>query len=79
MNEQQIALLSEIFRLVLELPDDFDLARINRLNTSKWDSLANVTLLTAIENEFHVSLDTHDAERMSSFKSAQLLIGEKLS
>jgi acyl carrier protein len=79
MNENQIALLSEIFRLVLELPGELELARVNRLNTAKWDSLANVTLVTAIENEFNVSFDTHDAERMSSFKSAQILIEEKLS
>jgi len=79
MNDKQISLLSEIFHLVLEIPEDYDLTRVNRLNMAKWDSLANVTLITAIENEFQLSLDTHDYERMTSFKSARLLIEEKLS
>ena len=71
--------LSQIFRIVLELEDDVDTSNIRRINEVRWDSLANVTLVTAIESEFGINLDYSEAERLTSYKSAVILINEKLS
>ena len=69
--------LEEIFRLVLDLPPDADSSTLRRLTTSQWDSLAHVSLTAAIESEFGMSLDSSDAERLTSFQAALLLIEEK--
>jgi acyl carrier protein len=34
-----------------------------------WDSIANVTLLAAIEEEFDVTIDANDLERLTSFRA----------
>lgn len=69
--------LSQIFRLVLQLPDDADTSRIRRINEVGWDSLANVTLITALESEFGVTLDSHQMERLTSYQATLLLLSEK--
>jgi len=71
--------LSQIFRIVFELEDDVDTSSIRRINEVRWDSLANVTLVTAIESEFGINLDYSETERLTSYKSAVILINEKLS
>ncbi len=69
--------LTMIFRLVLELPDAADVARIRRINQARWDSLAHVTLTTAIEGEFGVTLDAKDIERLTSYQATLLLLRER--
>lgn len=69
--------LSQIFRFILQLPDDADTSNIRRINEVRWDSLANVTLITALESEFGITLDTHEVERLSSYQATLLLLSEK--
>ncbi len=69
--------LSQIFRFVLYLPDDADTSSLRRINESKWDSLANVTLVTALESEFGITLDSHEIERLTSYQATLLLLEEK--
>ena len=59
------------------MPDGSDVSNVRRMTTRKWDSLAHVSLVAAIESEFGVRLDTGDSERLSSFQAACLLIEEK--
>jgi acyl carrier protein len=77
MSSEQDIKLSEIFRFILELPDGADVSKIRRINEARWDSLANVTLITAIESEFGVTLDSQEVERLTSYRATQLLIVEK--
>jgi acyl carrier protein len=70
-------LLQQVFLVVLDLPEGTDVTKIRRLAESKWDSLAHTTLVFAIENEFGVSLSAHEAERITSFAGAHLLLEEK--
>ena len=44
----------------------------NRDSMSQWDSLASVTLLGLIQQEFAVDIDLFDLENLNSF---QLLLG----
>jgi len=76
MNQTEKKLL-EIFSIVLEIENDNEIKNIRRINEVKWDSLAHVSLLSAIENEFEILLDYDEKERVSSFKSTLLLLNEK--
>jgi acyl carrier protein len=71
--------LSEIFKIVLDLPDDAETKNIRRINEVNWDSLAQVTLVTALESEFGIQLDHSEAERLTSYQSTLLLLTEKIS
>jgi len=70
--------LSQIFRIILELSDDADTSKIRRINHARWDSLANVTLVTALQSEFGITLDFKEIERLSSYQATLLLLQEKL-
>lgn len=69
--------LAAILRLVLNLPDGADVSNVRRINETKWDSLANATLVVAIEGEFGIKLDARDIERLTSFHATLLLVQEK--
>lgn len=71
--------LTQIFQLVLELPDDEDVSNIRRINEVRWDSLAHVTLITALESEFNISINHEDSDRLTSYQSTLLLLIEKTS
>ena len=73
MNEK----LRDIFRAVFKLPPDADTADVGQINEPNWDSLAHISLITAVESEFGVTLDALDAMRMTSFRATQLLLEEK--
>jgi len=70
-------ILEQIFRVVLEIADDEDVHKVRQINHPRWDSLAQVSLIAAIESELGVTLsDVNEAEQISSFSSAALLLGE---
>ena len=69
--------LAQIFRFILHLPDDADVSKIRRINETRWDSLATVTLVAALESEFGITLDSHEIERLTSFQATLLLLSEK--
>jgi acyl carrier protein len=77
MNAQTADRLQEIFRAVFEIPGGTDVANLRQMNTPKWDSLAHVSLVTAIESEFGISLDAADQLRMTSYAATALLLDEK--
>ena len=69
--------LAEIFRVVLDFDDIYDVSSVRRLAEAKWDSLAHVSIVAAIESEFGLHLEIADMERMSSFAATRLLLEEK--
>ncbi|MBF0295853.1 MAG: acyl carrier protein [Magnetococcales bacterium] len=73
-TEQQ---LREIFRAVLELDPAESPDGIRNLTEPRWNSLAHVTLLAAIESEFGLSLSIEEMDRVTSFAAARLLLEEK--
>jgi acyl carrier protein len=77
MKEKNYLILSQIFRIIFELDDNENVENIRKLNEIKWDSIANVTLATAIESELNIKIDINDMDRFTSFKSIELLISEK--
>jgi acyl carrier protein len=79
LNGARLETLKEIFRIVLELDDGADLQRVTKISVRRWDSLATVSIVSAIESEFDIRLDTNDHERLTSFAAAKLLLEERLS
>ncbi|HKS06206.1 MAG TPA: acyl carrier protein [Gemmatimonadaceae bacterium] len=69
--------LQAIFRAVFEMPDGTDVSSLRQLHTPKWDSLAHVSLVAALESEFGVSLDASDQMRMTSYAATEALLQEK--
>lgn len=68
--------LESIFRAVLELPDSADVTQLDQLTAKGWDSLAHVTLMAAIEDEFGITVDVTDALRITSFPLATAVLEE---
>lgn len=77
MNATSTEKLQDVFRAVFELAPGADATRVRQINQKNWDSLAHVSLVTAIESEFEVTLDAADALRMTSYQATQLLLEEK--
>lgn len=77
MNNAEKTKLSQIFRYVLGLSGDTDVSEIAQIREVRWDSLATVTLIAALESEFQLRLDSHDIERLTSYESTLLLLMEK--
>lgn len=69
--------LEKIFRAVFELPENANVATLRQVNAPNWDSLAHVSLVTAIESEFDTTIDAADALRITSFQAAQLVLEER--
>ncbi|HEX6470984.1 MAG TPA: acyl carrier protein [Streptosporangiaceae bacterium] len=69
--------LRKVFRASLGLPDDVDVDALEYQAIDKWDSLAHMTLVAALEDEFGVMLDTDDVLAVSSFPAARDVL-EKL-
>lgn len=79
MSEEGLALLSEVFLAVFELPENTDVRAIAQGATTQWDSLGHVTLVTAIESEFGVEINTADSIEITSFESAVEILDELLN
>ena len=69
--------LQAIFRLVFQLAPSADVAGVRQLTEANWDSLAHVSLVAALENEFNISIDTSEALQLTSYRAAELLLEQK--
>lgn len=77
MRAENQEILERIFRIVLEIPNDEDVHQARQINHPRWDSLAHLSLIAAIDSELGVTLsDISDAEQITSFASATILLGE---
>lgn len=63
--------VTQCFRAVFPDWSDEQIHGANRSEQSKWDSLASVSLLAVLEEEFDVQLDEADIERLDSFAAAR--------
>lgn len=77
MNAQISERLQEIFHVVFELAPNVDVTNLDQSSAPRWDSLDHVSLVTAIESEFGVSLDAAEQLRMTSYSRTAQLLEEK--
>jgi acyl carrier protein len=73
----QIDRLRGVFRSSLELGDDYDVDGLTYRGIESWDSLAHMSLVAAIEDEFDVMIDTDDVIDMSSFDKARQILAKQ--
>lgn len=71
------AQLAAIFTAVLEVPEGANVTGLSQLNYPKWDSLAHVTLMAAIENEFDVAIDIADSLELTSFEAVLVYLEDR--
>lgn len=67
MEATRLARVEDIFRIVIGLPDDGPVDAVTRAGEPRWDSLAHVSLLVALEQELNVSFPRADRAAMDSF------------
>jgi acyl carrier protein len=79
MSLDRTDLLAEVFRAVFEFGDEIDVSTMSQEATEAWDSLAHVSLTTALESEFDVEITVADSIEMSSFEAVVEILDELLS
>lgn len=79
MNAEHRTELELVFRFALRLDDGIALESIQRDKWSAWDSMAQVQLVSAIENQFDLQFDLHEAMKMDSWASCVALVAKKLA
>jgi len=67
MTDNAEAKLQEIIRATLDLPWDADVTTAGQAGIERWDSLAHVSLMLAIESEFALSIDIADQIHLTSY------------
>ena len=72
----EIDRLRQVFRSALSLPADYDVDSLEYRGIEKWDSLAHMSLIATIEDEFSIMIDTDDVINMSSFAEAIRILGK---
>ncbi|GAB1689104.1 acyl carrier protein [Krasilnikovia sp. M28-CT-15] len=68
--------LRDVFRTALDLPAGAVVDELHYQDNEKWDSLAHMSLIAALEDEFSVMIDTEDVINMSSFAEAMRILGK---
>jgi len=69
--------IKEVFiKIFPEIVDDFNLAR-DQSDYENWDSFTHINLISEIEDQFDVQLDTDEIISISSAKTALELIKKK--
>jgi acyl carrier protein len=66
--------LRSVFNTVLELDATLPDSALRYQETPGWDSLGAVLLISSIEEEFHVEIDTERALKMDTFNGAAQLL-----
>jgi acyl carrier protein len=56
-----------------------ELMRADRETMQEWDSLASITLLTVVQEEFQVTIDLFDLEKFGSFSALLEYLAEQSS
>jgi acyl carrier protein len=77
MNEEQIKTLKNVLSTILDITDN-EVEFVRKINNRKWDSLAQVSIVSAIESEFDIAFSAFEIERFTSFQSIRLLIEQKI-
>lgn len=79
MSEERLSLLTEVFTAVFELAPTADVRDVRRGTTTAWDSLGHVSLVTALESEFGVTIEVGDSMEIVDYESAAEILGELLA
>ena len=76
MFDDDLQKLNEIFQLVFDCSENEDVTNLSQLGSENWDSLAQVSLISAIESVFQISLRADHRDALKSYKAAILILDE---
>lgn len=68
--------LRPVFAQALELAPEADVDGLRHRDCDRWDSLAHLGLVVAIEDEFSVELDADQLIDMDSFEAAVQILSD---
>jgi len=57
-----------IVQFVFEVDEDADIENYSAETASNWDSMKQVLLISALENEFDVFIEAEEASTLNSYK-----------
>tara|TARA_B110000977_G_C10806987_1_gene388712 strand:+ start:450 stop:674 length:225 start_codon:yes stop_codon:yes gene_type:complete len=60
------------------IPADIVVDDLEYASIPQWDSVAHMSLIVALEDEFDIMIDTDDVIDMSSFKKAKEIVNKYL-
>ncbi len=69
--------LAQCFRVVFPALAPDAIAGATQDSVAEWDSVATVTLLTVIEEEFGVALDFEELEKLTSFRGVAAMLAAR--
>lgn len=78
MDHKNSKKIQEIISLVLDLEADEPAEKIRKITCRKWDSVAQVNMIVAIESEFNIEFSPQEMERFTSYESIIILLDEKM-
>ena len=73
MKLENASKLKHIFMEIFSISES-EVENYRKLNNSKWDSIASVTLIVAIESEFNILIQESDFDGFSSFAAVELAL-----
>ena len=65
---------SEIFKTALNIGDDKLNENLKYNEIEEWDSIAHMTLVAALEEEYKITLETDDIIDFSTFKKGMVIL-----
>lgn len=74
--QSSVEKLKSAFAESMPLPESVNYEEIAYGKTDGWDSVAHMALITQIETDFDVMLDTEDVIDLSSFSKAKEILGK---
>lgn len=77
MQSSDLEKLKSIFINILDLEDNQEIQSLTKLSQQNWDSLAQVSLIAAVANEFSVEISGDEFEMFTSFNSVKILLESK--
>ena len=73
MEKENIDKLRGIFMEIFSI-NESEIENYRKINNRKWDSLASVMLIAALESEFNIIIEESDYENFSSFAAIELAL-----
>ena len=70
--------IAEILRFVFELSDDIEVSSLSADNRSDWDSMKQVTIVSALESEFDIFIEVDDAASLMSYEKIVSFVESEL-
>ena len=77
MEDSDIQKLNSIFISIFDLSEESNLENLSKLSYPEWDSLAQVSLISAIANEFSIEIDGSEFELFTSYSAVKILLENK--